>query len=261
MINKYDAFIFDLDGTIYKGDRLIPNADITVNKLKELNKKIIFVSNKTTGSTEDYYNFLIEKKLKISKEEIINSTCVIKEYLKKYFNKCSFFSIGEKKFIDELSSEGFLYSEDPGKIDVVIVTLDRELNYKKLEVAAKALENGAKFFAANIDNTCPVEDGEVLDAGSTISALEKRTHKKLESHFGKPSVFMLEEIKKRLNIDINNTLLIGDRLETDILMGTLLGVDTALVATGVTNFPNGNANIQPTYYLNSVYDLIKSEKK
>ena len=72
---------------------------------------------------------------------------------------------------------------------------------------------------------------------------------------------MLEEIKKRLNIENNNTLLIGDRLETDILMGNLLGVDTALVATGVTNFPNGNANIQPTYYLNSVFDLINSANK
>jgi len=261
MINKYDAFIFDLDGTIYKGDRLIQNADITVNKLKELNKKIIFVSNKTTGSIEDYYNFLIEKKLKINKDEIINSTCVIKEYLKKYFSKCNFYSIGEKKFVDELTLEGFNYSEDPDKIEVVIITLDRELNYTKLEIAAKSIERGAKFFAANIDNTCPVEDGEVLDAGSTISALEKRTHKKLEKHFGKPSEFMLEEIKKRLNIENNNTLLIGDRLETDILMGNLLGVDTALVATGVTNFPNGNANIQPTYYFNSIYDLIKLEKK
>ncbi|PJB00632.1 MAG: hypothetical protein CO128_00015 [Ignavibacteriales bacterium CG_4_9_14_3_um_filter_30_11] len=261
MINKYDAFIFDLDGTIYKGDRLIPNADVTINKLKELNKKIIFVSNKTTGSIEDYYNFLIGKKLKINKEEIINSTYVIKEFLKKYFNKCNFFSIGEKKFIEELSSDGFNYTEDTKAIEVVIVTLDRKLNYTKLEIAAKALENGAKFFAANIDNTCPVEEGEVLDAGSTISALEKRTHKNLENHFGKPSEFMLEEIKKRLNIENNNTLLIGDRLETDILMGNLLGVDTALVATGVTNFPNGNANIQPTYYLNSVFDLINSANK
>lgn len=258
MINKYDAFIFDLDGTIYKGDRLILNADITINKLKELNKKIIFVSNKTTGSIEDYYNFLTKKGLNILKDELINSTCVIKEYLKNNFNKCNFYSIGEKKFIDELTAEGFNYSEDPEKIEVVIVTLDRELNYTKLEIAAKSLDRGAKFFAANIDNTCPVEDGEVLDAGSTISALEKRTHKKLENHFGKPSKFMLDEIKKRLNIEKNNTLLIGDRLETDILMGNLLGVDTALVATGVTNFPNGNVNIQPTYYLNSVFDLIKS---
>ena len=123
--------------------------------------------------------------------------------------------------------------------------------------AAKALENGARYFAANIDDTCPVDGGEVLDAGSTISALEKRTHKKLELHFGKPSDFMMKEIKSRLHGDLSKTLLIGDRLETDILMGMNLGIDTALVSTGVKNFINGNGLINPTYRLDSIYDIIK----
>ena len=86
------------------------------------------------------------------------------------------------------------------------------MNYKKLEIAANALERGARFFAANIDDTCPVTGGEVLDAGATISALEKRTHRKLELHFGKPSKFMMDAVLKLLNSDKANTLLIGDRL-------------------------------------------------
>ncbi len=256
MIEKYDAFIFDLDGTIYKGDNLICNADVTVNKLKELKKEVIFVSNKTTGSISDYFNFLKNKGMNIAEGEIINSTIVIKNHLLNNYPQKKFFAIGEQSFINELSKAGIEYSDNPDLIDIVIITLDRELNYTKLETAAKALEKGAKFFAANIDNTCPVEDGEVLDAGSTISALEKRTHKKLEKHFGKPSKFMIDEIKSRLNVNKDKILLIGDRLETDILTGNLIGVDTALVATGVTNYPNGNADIHPTYYLNSVYDLI-----
>jgi len=256
MIEKYDAFIFDLDGTIYKGEKLIPNADVTINKLKELKKEIIFVSNKTTGSISDYLKFLNNKGIKIKPEEIINSTIVIKNYLVENYPLKKFFALGEKSFINELNKAGLGYSDNPDTIDIVIVTLDRKLDYNKLETAAKALEKGARFFAANIDNTCPVEEGEVLDAGSTISALEKRTHKKLEKHFGKPSEFMIEEIKNRLNFDDNKILLIGDRLETDILMGNNLGIDTALVSTGVTNFPNGNENIQPTYYLHSVFDLI-----
>lgn len=261
MIEKYDAFIFDLDGTIYKGNKLIPNADVTVNKLKELKKEVIFVSNKTTGSINDYFNFLKNKGINIIENEIINSTIVIINYLLNNHPQKKFFAVGEQSFINELSEAGIEYSDNPDLIDIVIITLDRELNYNKLETAAKALEKGAKFFAANIDNTCPVEDGEVLDAGSTISALEKRTHKKLEKHFGKPSEFMIDEIKRRLKINGDKVLLIGDRLETDILMGNLLGVDTALVATGVTNYPNGNEDIHPTYYLNSVYDLIKTKNQ
>ena len=152
-----------------------------------------------------------------------------------------------------------VYSENPEEIGILLVTLDRTLNYDKLEIAARSLEKGAGFFAANIDDTCPVDNGEVLDAGATISALEKRTHRKLEKHFGKPSEVMMNEIKEKLGNDLSKTLLIGDRLETDIAMGNSFGLDTALVLTGVKNFPNGNQDIKPTYFLDSVFDLIQNK--
>jgi ribonucleotide monophosphatase NagD (HAD superfamily) len=114
------------------------------------------------------------------------------------------------------------------------------------------------FFAANIDDTCPVDEGEVLDAGSTISALEKRTHRKLELHFGKPSAYMFDEIKRKLSAHLSSTLLVGDRLETDIAMGNNFGVDTALVSTGIKNFLDGSNGYAPTYQLKSVFDIIKA---
>jgi HAD superfamily hydrolase (TIGR01450 family) len=259
MIEKYECFIFDLDGTIYRGEKLIPNADKTVKHIKASGKRTIFISNKTTGTVEDYHNFLISKGVTIETDEIINSTVVIKNYLAEHYKSKKFFAIGEELFIKEIKSAGLSFSSDPVKIDILIVTLDRTLNYEKLEIAARALENGAKFFAANIDDTCPVDDGEVPDAGSTISALEKRTHKKLELHFGKPSRFMFEEIKKRIKVDLKKTLLIGDRLETDIALGNDFGIDSALVSTGVKYYPNGTDHIKPTYYLNSVFDLLNYE--
>ena len=257
MVNKYNSFIFDLDGTIYRGESIIPGADKTINHIKYLDKKVLFISNKTTGTVKDYYIFLKNFGLNVEEDEIINSTIVVKNYLLDNHPAKKFFAIGEQVFVDELVSAGLQYSEEPMKIDVLLITLDRTLNYEKLEIAAKALENGARFFAANIDDTCPVDGGEVLDAGSTISALEKRTHKKLELHFGKPSDFMIKEIKNRLNGNLSDTLLLGDRIETDIAMGNKLGVDTALVSTGVKLYTNGNSEIKPTYYLNSVFDLIK----
>ncbi|OGU72856.1 MAG: hypothetical protein A2V93_01795 [Ignavibacteria bacterium RBG_16_34_14] len=253
----YNSFIFDLDGTIYRGNNIIPNADKTINILKKSGKKIVFISNKTTGSVKDYFNFLTAQGLEIELNEIINSTIVLSKYLKKNHHDEKFFAIGEKTFIDEITSSGLIYSEDPEKTDILLVTLDRTLNYEKLEIAARSLEKGARFFAANIDDTCPVDNGEVLDAGATISALEKRTHRKLEKNFGKPSKYMMDEVKERLGNDFSKTLLIGDRLETDIAMGNSFGLHTVLVLTGVKNFPNGNQNIQPTFVLDSVYDLIK----
>ena len=256
LVEKYDSFIFDLDGTIYRGEHLIPQADEVINYLKSIGKKIVFVSNKTTGTAKDYYLLLKNWGLNIEEDEIINSTLVVANYLLLNFTGETFFAIGEDSFVSEIKKYGLKYSIDPKVIKVLLVTLDRTLDYQKLEIAAHALENGAKFFAANIDDTCPVDSGEVLDAGSTISALEKRTHRKLEMHFGKPSEFMFNEIINRLKPDPEKTILIGDRLETDIAMGNKFGIDTALVETGVKHFINGLNGFSPTYQLNSVFDII-----
>jgi len=256
LFTKYNSFIFDLDGTIYRGEHLIENADRTINTIKQHGKRIIFVSNKTTETIEDYFTLLTAFGLNITKDEIINSTVVLKKYLSKNFRDKEFFAIGEQKFVDEIIEAGLIYSANPHEIKLVLVTLDRTFNNEKLEIAARAIENGAAFFAANIDDTCPVDKGEVLDAGATISALEKRTYRKLEMHFGKPSEFMVNEIKSRFNNNLSKALLIGDRVETDIKMGNNMGIDTALVKTGVKHFTNGNENFKPTYHLNSVFDLI-----
>ena len=257
LIDKYSVFIFDLDGTIYRGNKIIPGADETINYLKQLGMKTLFISNKTTGGVKDYYSFLKKWNVNIELDEIITSTIVLKKYLSKNYSSSKFFAIGEKVFINEIKNAGINFSENPEEIDLLLVTLDRTLNFKKLEIAAKALEKGAKFYAANIDDTCPVDSGEVIDAGSTISALEKRTHLKLEKHFGKPSEFMMNEIKSRFNFNNNEAIIIGDRIETDIALGNIFGIDTALVSTGIKNHLNGKSKNKPTFKLNSVYNLIK----
>ena len=105
VIEKYDYFIFDLDGTIYRGEHLIPNADKVVNHLKLLNKKVVFVSNKTTGTALDYYALLKNWGLNIVEDQIINSTIVASNYLKKNFNGETFFAIGEDSFKNEIENE------------------------------------------------------------------------------------------------------------------------------------------------------------
>ncbi|MCB0729586.1 MAG: HAD-IIA family hydrolase [Ignavibacteriae bacterium] len=256
MKKKYEGYIFDLDGTIYLDNKIITDADKVINELKRIGKKIIFISNKTTGTVKDYYKFLKSNGFNINQTDIINSTLILKNYLQKYYSSKTFFAIGEKKFINEIKNSGIIYSEDPQKIDIVIITLDRTLNYQKLEIAANALDNGAKFYAANIDNTCPVEGGEILDAGATISALEHRTNRKLEKHFGKPSKYMLIEALKRIDVNPAKCLIIGDRIETDIAMGNEFNIDTALVSTGVFNDLKHNGKYKPTFKINSVKDLL-----
>lgn len=257
MFENYSGFIFDLDGTIYRGSSIIQDADIVVNTLTEKGKDILFVTNKTTNSVDEYAKFLIEQGLNISREQIISAADVIRQYMIKNHTGKKFFAIGENPFIRQLDNHIVSYTNEVDEIDIVIVTLDRTLNFEKIEIAARALERGAKFFAANIDDTCPVNGGEITDAGTVITALEKRTSRKLEAHFGKPSEFMFNEIQSHLKYSKDKYLLVGDRLQTDIKMGIEFGVDTALVSTGVKNIEFVEMHIKPKYKINSVADLIK----
>jgi len=256
LYKNYEKFIFDLDGTIYKGNLIIEGAIETINKIKVSSKKLIFVSNKTTDLPEDYFQFLKSAGAQIDRDDIITSTMVIGKYLTENLKGKKFYTIGEEKFTNYLSNCGLFYSENPDQIDIVIITLDRTFNFNKFEIAAKALEKNARFFAANIDDTCPVENDEITDAGSIISALEKRTHRKLELHFGKPSEFMQSFIKEKLGNNLEKTLLVGDRISTDIMMANLMRIDSVLVETGIKNYENSLPSLKPTYKLGSVYQLI-----
>ena len=109
MINKYDGFIFDLDGTIYLEEKIIPEADKVINSIKEIGKKVIFVSNKTTGSVSDYRKFLCGKGINTVNTEIINSTSITANYLRKKHYAETFFALGEKTFIDEISQSGLKF--------------------------------------------------------------------------------------------------------------------------------------------------------
>lgn len=257
IFKKYRNFIFDLDGTIYKGESFIDGAIETINTIKGFADKVIFVSNKTTDLPEEYYYLLKSAGANVNEADFITSSMVIKNFLIENYVGKNFFSISEQKFIDYISKSGLHYTSLYDEVDIVIITLDRTFNFNKLEIAAKAIENGARFFAANIDDTCPVERGEITDAGSIISALEKRTHKKLELHFGKPSVFMQDFIKSKFNGNLDNTLLIGDRINTDIYMANQMKIDSALVSTGIKNYEYDSPQYHPTFRLSSVVDLIK----
>ncbi len=256
LVEKYETFVFDLDGTVYIENNLIEGAKETINGLSELGKNICFVSNKTTGTPRDYYDFLRKQGLNITEKQIITAGVVVKNYLSSIGFAGKFFAIGEKSFIDFLSDGKIEFSENVDEISLVLVTLDRTLNYKKLEIAKEAIKKGADYFAVNIDATCPVEKGEILDAGAIISALEKATHKTPTKNFGKPSDYMFALIKEVVEINPQSSLIIGDRLETDIKMGNDFGVDTALVETGVPKITNGNYLIQPTYKLQSIKEIL-----
>ncbi len=255
IFEKFEGFIFDLDGTIYRESKLIAGAEEVFRKLRSSNKKFLFVSNRTTSTPQQYYYKLNNYGIQCEASDIIASAEVTKNYLIKNHTNEKVFVIGEKTFIDYLRNNGVKIANH--KIDIVLVSLDRTLTLQKLWKAQNALLSGAKFYAANTDLTCPVEDTEILDAGYTIQALENLTGRKLEKNFGKPSEFIVAEIMHRINIAKEKCIIIGDRIDTDILMAKKSGIHSALVLTGVTKQNTlTDFTIKPDYILNSIADLI-----
>ena len=159
--------------------------------------------------------------------------------------------------INELKKAGFQITEDPGKIEYVVVTFDRTFTYDKLNIAYQAIKQGARFIATNPDPTCPHEGGEIPDCAGMIGAVETVTGQKVEVIVGKPSSITVEVILNTVKLEPTECLMIGDRLSTDITMGKNCGLSTALVLTGVTKREDlKTADIEPDYALNSVGDLL-----
>ncbi len=231
----FKGFIFDLDGTIYRSDQLIPGAEGVIRRLRENRKKVVFLSNKPIQTREDYASKLTRLGIPTQPEDVINSSFVMTEYLRKVAPRAGLFVVGEGPFIEELKRAGFEISDEPTEIEYVVVAFDRTFNYKKLNIAFQAIKRGAHFVATNPDRTCPVEGGEIPDCAGMIAAIEAVTGKKVEVIVGKPSPIMIQAALDVLGLQPKDCILIGDRLETDIKMGKDSGIATGIVLTGVTD--------------------------
>jgi NagD protein len=231
----FKGFIFDLDGTVYVSDQLIPDADRVIQLIREKGRKVVFLSNKPIQTREDYASKLTRLGIPTQADEVINSTFVMTNYLKKIAPQARLFVIGEPPFIEELKRAGFQITDVPKEIDYVVVAFDRAFDYGKLNIAFQAIKSGAHFVATNPDRTCPVEGGEIPDCAGMIAAIEAVTEKKVEVIVGKPSPLMIQTVLDVLGLRPEDCILIGDRIETDIKMGKEAGIATGIVLTGVTD--------------------------
>ena len=252
----FKGFIFDLDGTVYLSDRLIPGADRVIRLLRENGKKIVYLSNKPVQTREDYASKLTHLGIPTPPEEVVNSTLVMINYLKKNAPHAKVFVVGETPFVEELKRAGFQITDEPDEIEYVVVAFDRTFDYRKLNISFQAIKRGAHFVATNPDRTCPVEGGEIPDCAGMIAAIEAVTQKKVEVIVGKPSPLIIQTALEVMGLRPEECILIGDRLETDIKMGKNSGIATGLVLTGVTDEKTlKESSTQPDFVFQSIADV------
>ena len=244
-MESINGFIFDLDGTVYLGEKALPGAVACISLLRERGKRVLFISNKPLEPRSHYAQKLTRLGIPAAPEDVINSTFVLAHTLTRLYPELNYYLIGEECLRDELRGFGIhilpeLFEQnsmkviDPSGIDAVIVAFDRTLDYRKLNTAYQALKAGARFFATNADLSCPMPGGDIPDAGATLAYLESLCGRKMEILAGKPSTLMMQTASEFLGLPPNQCLLAGDRLETDMIMGQQAGFTSVLVLTGVT---------------------------
>lgn len=250
----------DLDGTVYLGEQLLPGAEETIARLRAAGSRVVFLSNNPLLSCEAYAVKLTRLGVPAEPGDMLNSSLVMVEYLRTRFPGRRLFVIGERSLREELLDAGFTLTEDPRKVEVVVAAFDRTFDYRKLQIAFDAIRAGARFVATNRDPYCPVPGGGLPDCAAVIAAIEASTGARVEKVVGKPSAVMAASVLTRLGLPPDRTMVVGDRLETDIAMGVRAGMHTALVLTGATSRSDlATAPVRPEFVLEDLRGLLPRE--
>jgi NagD protein len=256
MLLPYDGYIFDLDGTLYLGDTLLPGARETVQALRAAGRRAVFLSNNPTRTRQQYAEKLTRLGIAAGANEVVNSSYVLVQRLLELAPGCTLFVVGEPPLKGELEAAGFRLSERAGEIAFVVASFDRSFDYHKLQVAFDAMRAGARLIATNADRYCPVPGGGQPDAAAMIAAIEACTGARCEEVVGKPSQTMAATILRLLDLPSERCLMVGDRLETDIAMGHAAGMHTAFVLTGASTLAElAGLPFRPTYVLGGVGEV------
>jgi HAD superfamily hydrolase (TIGR01450 family) len=233
----YGGYVFDLDGTVYLGEELLPGAGRLLHRLRELERRVVFVSNNPTRDPEMYADKLRRLGVEASTAEILNTVVTMTRWLQRHHPDATVFPIAEAPLLRALAEAGIRTSDRAEEIDLVVASYDRGFDYGKLQIAFDAIwyHRRARLAATNLDRFCPFPGGRgEPDAGAIVAAIEACTGATCEVNAGKPDPLMLEAAMELLGLEAGDCVLVGDRLSTDIAMARAAGMPSALVLTGET---------------------------
>uniref|UniRef100_A0A0W0F2Q8 4-nitrophenylphosphatase n=1 Tax=Moniliophthora roreri TaxID=221103 RepID=A0A0W0F2Q8_MONRR len=273
LLDAYDTWMFDCDGVLWQGDRVIPGATDVLSLLRQRGKKVIFVTNNATKSRKSYKGKFDSLGVEAKVDEIYGSAYAAAVYISsvmKLPKDKKVYVIGMKGLEEELANEGvsFIGGTDPADnalqpfsladftldpdVGAVVCGLDTSINYTKLSKAFQYLTRnpGCQFIATNEDSTYPTAEGLLPGAGSIIAPLRYALGKDPIA-IGKPAKTMLDCVQAKVHFDPKRTIMVGDRLNTDILFGQAGGITTEAEISG----PNKSSTV-PDFVTATIGDLM-----
>lgn len=247
------SYVLDMDGVLYRGNQLIPGAREFIERLQAGGHPFLFMTNNSQRTPLDFQRKLERMGLDVSEEHYFTSAMATASFLHSQKPGGTAFVIGEAGLTHALYQVGYSLTDvDP---DYVVLGDTPSYDFTKIVHAVKLILNGAKFIATNPDVTGPIEEGIHPACGALAAPIERATGRQAY-YVGKPNPLMMREALRRLNSHSDNSVMIGDRMDTDILSGIGAGMHTVLVLTGVTSREElGPYSYQPHQIVESLNDL------
>ena len=228
-------FLFDMDGTLYLGDRLFSFTKELLKTIKAQGGKYLFMTNNSSKSVSAYIKKLETLGIDACYEDFITSSQATAYYLKNNHKDSTLYVCGTQSLKDELSSQGFKITENLDEVECIVMGFDTELTFKKLEdVSYMLATRDLPYIATNPDYVCPTEWGSVPDCGSVCDMIFNATAKR-PTVIGKPTPLMPQLAMQNWGYSAEETVVIGDRIYTDVLSGINAGVTAVLVMSGETD--------------------------
>lgn len=266
-LSEHKLFLLDMDGTLYLDDDLFEGTLEFLKEVKSIGARYMFLTNNSSKGVEKYIEKMEKLGISSTKDDYFTSTEATIWYLRKPENEAKYkgkkiYAMGTKSFVKQLTDAGFdIVTDVCDDVALVIASNDQELTFKKLDDACILLGRGADFIATNPDWVCPTWYGYVPDCGSFCEMLYKATGKKAK-FIGKPEPDMALICMDRFNVPKDQTVIIGDRIYTDIACGVNAGCTSILVLSGETKLEDmKNYDITPTYVLDDIKAVLEEMKK
>jgi 4-nitrophenyl phosphatase len=255
-MKQYKGYLLDLDGTVYRGSEIIPEAVAFIGYLREKGIPFLYVTNNSSAPPEQVADRLTSMGLPTGADEVYTSSMATASYLaEREAEGTPVFVIGEEGIRLELERRGFVLTENQPRY--VVVGIDRLFTYEKLAAATRAIRGGARLIATNRDAALPSERGLLPGSGSLVAAVSVASGA-TPVVIGKPEPIIVRYALERLGVSAEDTLIVGDNLYTDIEAGANSGIDSLLVLTGYSTAEEARCHpVAPTHIAADLREWMK----
>lgn len=248
------AFVLDMDGTFYLGSQLLPGAVEFLDFLNQRDTPFCFLTNNSSKSPKDYQDKLIRLGVKPDDARVYTSGDATIAYLKHHHPEKRLYLLGTDSLHKQFIEAGLILDErEP---ELAVLAYDTQLSYERLTAFCDLVRKGLPYIATHPDINCPVEGGFAPDAGAFMALIEASAGRKPDIVVGKPNPLIIEGAAERLSVNVQDVVMVGDRLYTDIMLGSIAGVGTVLVLSGETTLEDLKmSTVKPDLICQDLADL------